>query len=153
MSVYNEMTALANAIRNKSGKTGKMGITAMTEAVNDISIGTTVQRKTGSFTTNTSGKATIGDVGFQPDLITIYLTTYTESGSSTEEGLSIPFAEQSYPSLSYTALGYASDGIYEAAMTRNSTGFTVTMYTLGWSMGHTALKNKTFNYIATKYTE
>lgn len=144
------LTDIANAIRGKTGESGAIDTLQMASKINGIPTGATIQRKTGSFTTNTSGKATISDVGFQPDLITIFLTNYN---GTTEEGLSIPFAEQSYPSLSYTAVGYASDGIYEAAMTRSSTGFTVTMYNLGWNMGYSVLRNKTFNYIATKYTE
>lgn len=149
MSVNSEMTALANAIRSKSGKTGKMGIAAMTEAVNGISVGggSAVQRKTGTFDTNSSGKATV-NCGFQPDLVTVYLTTYGQI----EEGLSIPFSEQTKPEMAYCALGYAASCIYEVTATKTSTGFTVEVYDLGWGSAHNLATNrKGFQYTAVKY--
>lgn len=155
MSVYSEMTALADAIRAKSGKTGKMGITAMTEAVNGITAGSgsgtgsgSVQRKTGSFTTDKStGKATV-NCGFQPDLIYVYLITY----DGLEEGLSLPFGEQKEPTKPYCALGYWTNGIYEVTASRTSSGFTVEVYDLGWGSAHNLVKNKSFSYTAVKYT-
>ena len=39
MSINSEMTALADAIRDKSGVTGKLSISGMTTAVSNISVG------------------------------------------------------------------------------------------------------------------
>jgi hypothetical protein len=147
MSVFSEMTALADAIRSKSGVTGKLGIAAMTEAVNGISIGSAVQRKSGTFTTDNSGKATV-NCGFQPDLVTVYLITY----QNIEENLSIPFETQKYPNMSYCALGYHSGGIYEVTASKTSSGFSVEVYDLGYGSVHNLAKNKNFSYTAVKYT-
>lgn len=107
------------------------------------------QRTTGTFTTDTSGAATV-TCGFQPDLIVCYLSTYEGS----EQGFSIPFAEQSYPSMSYTALGCHYNGMYEVIATRNATGFTFTVRDLGWDYGTSEpyAKNVTIGYTAVKYT-
>lgn len=143
-----DMTGLAESIRSKSGSTGKLGVKAMKAAVDSISVGSAVQRKTGSFTTDKStGKATI-DCGFQPDLIYIYLTTY----NGIEEGLSIPFGEQTNKSRQYCALGYWANGIYEITASKTSTGFSVTIYNLGYGAAYNLVLNKTISYTAVKYS-
>ena len=149
MSVNSEMTSLADSIRAKSGKTGKMGIASMKAAVDGISVGATVQRETGTFTTNTSGEATI-NCGFQPDLIVCYFSTY----EGLEQGLSIPFAEQSYPELPYLTLSCDENGMYEVVASRSTTGFTVTVKDLGWDYGlsEPLATNFSIGYIAVKYT-
>lgn len=56
MSVNSEMTALADAIREKSGRTEKMGIAAMKEAVKGISAGIDTSDATATATDIASGK-------------------------------------------------------------------------------------------------
>lgn len=142
----NDMTGLADSIRAKSGIAGMLGIKAMKAAVDGI--GSSAQRTTGGFTTDKStGKATI-NCGFQPDLIYVYLLDY----NGIEEGLSIPFGEQKDPAKPYCALGYWANGIYEITTSRTSTGFSVEVYDLGWGSAHNLVKNKSFNYVAVKYT-
>lgn len=56
MSVNSEMTALADAIREKSGRTGQMGIAAMKEAVEGISTGIDTSDATATAADIASGK-------------------------------------------------------------------------------------------------
>lgn len=56
MSVNSEMTALADAIREKSGRTGQMGIAAMKEAVKGISAGIDTSDATATAADIASGK-------------------------------------------------------------------------------------------------
>lgn len=143
-----DMTGLAEAIRAKSGGTGKLGVKAMKVAVESISVGSEVKRTTGSFTTHkTMGTATI-NCGFQPDLIYVYTLTYEDF----EEGFSIPFGEQNNKTKQYCALGYWANGIYEVRASKNSFGFAVTMYDLGYGAAHNLVLNRTFNYVAVKYS-
>ena len=147
MSVFSEMTALADAIRSKSGNTGKMGIAAMTEAVNGISTGATIQRQSGTMTTDGNGKVTV-NCGFQPDLITVYTYVY----QNIEENVSIPFETQKYPNMSYCGLGYHSGGIYQFIASKTTNGFTVEVKDLGYGSSSNLAKNKNFSYEAIKYT-
>lgn len=72
MSVQSEMTDLANQVRRLSGETGTLGISAMTTALAGVTAGggsgVTIQRATGTFTTDSKGNATV-NCGFQPDLV------------------------------------------------------------------------------------
>jgi hypothetical protein len=144
------LTNIANAVREKTGENETIKLSQLASKISNISTGTTVQRKTGSFTTNTSGKATISDVGFQPDLV--YVWTFNYGGY--EEGFAIPFAEQLYPNMPYCALAGHANGIYQVNATKTSSGFTVEIYDIGWDWGanEPLLKNKTFNYTAVKYS-
>ena len=56
MSVNSEMTALADAIREKSGRTGQMGIAAMKEAVEGISTGIDTSDATATASDMAEGK-------------------------------------------------------------------------------------------------
>lgn len=144
------LTAIGNAIRAKTETTDLIPVPDIPEKIAAIETGITVQKQTnGSFTTNTSGSAT-ATCGFRPDFVTVYTATY----NGTEEGFSFPFSEQQNQSVPYAALGWHSDGVYEATASRSATGFTISVKNLGWDVGDSgsAVSKKKFNYIAVKYT-
>lgn len=149
-----EQTNIANAftaIGNKGGTVPSAKVSGnLVAAIDSIKAtgGASVQRKNGSFTTDANGAAAV-NCGFKPDLIVVYLMTYDDI----EEGFSIPFGEQSYPSKPYCALGYHANGVYMVIANRGNAGFSVSMTDLGWNFGTTKVDKKTFNYIAVKYTE
>lgn len=63
MSVNSEMTALADAIRDKSGVAGKLSISGMTVAVNSITVGEGGEDIDLSFVTASAGDILSGKVG------------------------------------------------------------------------------------------
>ena len=62
MSVNSEMTALADAIRDKSGVAGKLSISGMTVAVNSITVGEGGEDIDLSFVTASAGDILSGKV-------------------------------------------------------------------------------------------
>ena len=87
MSINTEMTALADAIRNKSGATGKLSISNMTVAVNDISVGSDTDL---SFVTASAGDILSGKVGSDSDGNQVYGSIPTVSASSDGEYVTVP---------------------------------------------------------------
>ena len=81
MSINSEMTALADAIRDKSGVTGKLSISGMTTAVSNISVGGGESEPVDlSFITATAGDILSGKVGSDTDGNPVYGTLEITGG-------------------------------------------------------------------------
>ena len=81
MSVNSEMTALADAIRDKSGVAGKLSISGMTVAVNSITVGEGGEDIDLSFVTASAGDILSGKVGADNEGNPVYGTLEVDSGS------------------------------------------------------------------------
>lgn len=145
-----DLTAVADKIRAKGGTTGQFAFPSGYEAAVDaISTGVTVQRKSGTFTTGSNGKATV-TCGFQPDFV------YISKGEK-EDGYyysaCLPFVEESRGSISAAMWSVSGDGVFEITGSRSTNGFTVSV--LLWpydDMNAGANYRGNFNYKAVKYT-
>lgn len=149
MSLSSKMTALANAIRSKSGKTNKMGIDAMTEAVNGISVGVTVQRKTGTVRTDKNGDATV-NCGFKPDVV-----AFEAEGHLYPVFSGLMFAEANETTLEMYTRPADTANYFVSALSVNitETGFSIIDATkISYSIEQAVDSYRTFTYTALKYT-
>lgn len=90
MSTVNSlMTALAEAIRNKSGATGKLSITAMTNAVNGISVNTNPDIDLNGVTV-TADKMLSGIVAINSDGVKVTGTIQTVTASLSDNVVTVP---------------------------------------------------------------
>lgn len=146
MIVNSKMTALADAIRSKSGRTGKMGIDAMIDAVNSISASGAIQRKSGSFTTDSNGAANV-DCGFKPDVVVIYAPEKNEDGYEYNTACCIELfgggieVMELYKKLLYFGIWETENGF---------TFFEAQTYDFSWNWAQ--YSGKTMRYEAIKYT-
>lgn len=109
----------------------------------------TVQRHTGSFTTNASGTAVLS-CGFQPDLVVISLGVYE---TDFESLIALPLREQQQTGKKPLSVAMTNDGLLETWVTaRSSTGVTLALYLYDWSWEGAAYASRTLNYCAVKYT-
>lgn len=141
------LTAIGNAIRSKEGSSGKIPVSSFASRISAIKTGATVQRKSGTFTTDSDGNATV-TCGFKPDLVVLH-----RSEGSTQNAFSCAaaFAEDSRKSLIDLGLLSPTGSFYEILVSRSDTGFSiaVTEYLEDWTEVVTAT---TLSYIAVKYT-
>jgi len=151
--IVGNITAAFTAIGNKGGNVPTSKVSGNLEsAINTIPTGTTVQRKSGSFTTNSNGAATV-NCGFQPDLVVITGLSFTANDTTFETQLAFVLSERT---TSNTPLAVTSHDVYaclEARVSRTSNGFSIshmTGYEESWEQ--TTMANQTFNYVAIKYT-
>lgn len=116
--------------------------------------GVTVQRTSGSFTTSTSGTATV-NCGFQPDIIIITGFAYTYEDPDYEYQACFCFPEREYSSHSVSCGAYSDTYPYgiEFPLARTSTGFTVSeVFKFDADWNTSVISRKSFNYVAIKYT-
>lgn len=119
--------------------------------------GVTVRRQTGTFTTDSTGKATITDLAFKPD---VFVITGLKYGSS-ETQLAFVYPEAVNPDSGYAVLAatWTDEHEYglEASMKRLWSGgyqsMEITMYSYYSSGNTTPVRDTTFSYAAIKYTE
>ena len=135
-----------------SGNTDK--INALIAAIDALpsagGSGTTVQRKSGTFTTNSSGDATV-NCGWQPDIVYVRGETETSDGQTLLYSTCMNFVEETRTGTKETIM-WAGAGVIDILWTRSSTGFSVGCGLWDWSWEVTAHANKTFDYVAVKYT-
>ena len=112
-----------------------------------LETGVTVQKKTGTITTNSSG---IGEVacGFKPDFVVIHVGTVDDN----ENNMVLNFAESYTGNSSFTVACRDPEYAFIQANGRNGdTGFGMYVGAYDWSWGfHTVAR--TFSYTAVKYT-
>ena len=165
MSVQSEINRLKNnvaaaftEIGNKGGTVPSSKVSGnLATAINSIPAGVTVQRKTGTFTTNTSGTATV-NVGFQPDLVFVTLneTTY---GNSVGYNQSVTLLFDESPDTGYcNSLMWSNDSSGEASYfcdiwgEQTSNGFKFWFNWIHITAWETYAEAYTFHYVAIKYT-
>jgi len=151
-----DLASVADRIRAKGGTSGKLEFPeGYKTAVDAIKTGVTVQRKSGSFTTDTNGNATV-NCGFKPDLVVITGMTGDHSGANAEYQLAFAFNE-AVTNYQKGAAAFIDDGDYvmlAAGISQTQNGFTMSKMTaLTLSFGSATSAQRTFNYVAIKYTE
>ena len=116
-----------------------------------LATGASVQTKTGTFTTNSSGKATVSNVGFKPDLV-VFSTK--DDGNNFESSVGFAFTAFGQTSLGNKLVPSTYNGYVFSIcmMTQTSTGFTVEMTRANSSFTFTNDTNRTISYTAIKYT-
>lgn len=149
-----EQTNVTNAFTSISGKGGTVPSAKVSgnlaTAINSIPSGVTVQKKTGTFRTNSSGKATIS-VGFKPDVIAFSM------------GIS-PSGQESYPAAMFTEANNDTITILitpadpnnyaftQLIATRTATGAGIELYKVNYSFAGSPETSRTVSYAAIKYT-
>lgn len=116
------------------------------------STGVSVQVKTGTITTSTSGTATV-NCGFKPDLLVFHVGTFNSSGTY-ETCIALPFATQTNTSakLDNVCWDSTSDDMFECYVT-NVSSTSVGVGFTRWTQSSSAdLSRKSFNWTAIKYT-
>lgn len=157
MSIQSEINRLKQAVSDAFTAIGNKGGTVPTSkvsgnlatAINSIPAGVTVKRMTGTFTTNTSGTATV-NVGFQPDVVYIKGESVTASGETYSYSQAIVFSEDNRTGLN--TVMWKSDGFTDVRWERTYTGFYVTVYTYDYALNEAPATRKSFTYVAIKYT-
>ena len=113
--------------------------------------GVTIQNKSGSFTTNTSGKATV-NCGFKPDYVIIsrQRAGITEAVySATAHFAYNPDGIGTFSLIFYELSALAF--LYGIDVTQTNTGFSVIAEMASSNLAYRTAANVTFNYYAVKY--
>lgn len=144
------LTAIGDAIRAKEESSDPIPVSEIASRIAAIETGVAVQRASGTFTTDSSGNATV-NCGFQPDFVVL---TKNESGSNEFYVAAIPFLDygdktMSIPIVSSNDTYY----MYLFSPTRSNTGFTVNVKKINKSWSGSNLTESSFTYIAYKITE
>lgn len=117
-----------------------------------MNAGGTKQEKSGSFTTNSSGNATV-NCGFEPD----YVIIFNPSLTAVRDYVMSATAHFSYDpdviGLFAVWVPELSDDVHAVSfdMRQTTTGFTVLAENISWDNGYSNARYKTFNYYAVKY--
>ena len=137
------------AIGNKGGTVPSSKVSGnLATAINSIPSGVTVQTKSGSFTTDTSGNATV-NCGFSPDVVQVAV--------GTDNGYTL-VAAANFHSANTTKINCPANyevgdiGLADFFFTKTTTGFSVTADTYKWDWTEGNLSKKTLNYTAVKFT-
>lgn len=144
-----DLAIVGDAIREKGETSEKLSFPAgMAAAIAAISTGVEVMRAEGSFTTSSSGSASV-DCGFKPDMVFVFGDTVS-SYVTASNSQAINFVEETRSNAT-TAL-YSESGVTLTVWTQDSSGFSVDMtdYTFSWSDSTSAAS---YDYVAIKYTE
>lgn len=112
--------------------------------------GANVQKKTGAFTTDSNGEATI-DVGFKPDLIAIN-GGYDVSGILNYCGSMFTEANQEQISTLIAPEDKENYLFTQTLMLRTTTGAKIGLYKVSTSFQASPETNRTIEYTAIKYT-
>jgi len=122
----------------------------MPEAIKSIPKGVTVQRNSGTFTTSTSGTATV-NVGFQPDLVA-FSSGQWPNGNASYPGFPFKESGQTKIEVAHMPSDTSSYVMSITVCTRTSTGFTVSMTKVSTSMAASADSNRRCSWVAVKYS-
>lgn len=146
-----DLSGIANAIRKKGGTSASMSFpNGFSSAINAISTGVTVQRKSGTFTTNSSGSATV-NCGFKPDAVFFTGTNPMSNNDAFHAG--VAFAEVGVTSMETIFVPPSTSYLLSSLVTTQSkSGFTVKAIRISTSVQTSDDSNHTVNYIAVKYS-
>lgn len=144
-------TAIGNAIRAKDGTSEPILGSEIASRIAAIKTGVTVNRASGTFTTNSSGSATV-NCGFQPDFVVLTKNETDEYGYFYTT--SIPFSDYSDKKMGIAMWSTNNTyPVYGIVPTRSATGFTVAARKYDDNFSESNLTNSSFSYIAYKITE
>lgn len=149
-----EQTNITNAftaVGNKGGTVPSSKISGnLASAINSIPKGVTVQRKSGTFTTNSSGAATV-NCGFKPDAVFFTGTNPMSNNSAFHAG--VAFTEVGVNSMETIFVPPSTSYLFASFVTTQATsGFTVKGFRVSTSLQTSTDSNHTVNYIAVKYS-
>ena len=148
-----EQTNVANAftaVGNKGGTVPSSKVSGnLASAIATIPEGVTVQKKTGTLTTNFMGTASV-NVGFKPDIVAFDFGDlqgkYNYSG--------VMFAEANRSPITFAAPPTSTSYVMSPmTVTQTSNGFSLTAKKLSTSFSESNETNRKLNYVAIKYTE
>ena len=150
------LAAIGDAIRAKEESSDPIPVSDIAARIAAIETGVNVQRASGTFTTDTSGKATV-NCGFQPDLV--YIQTGEKHGNY-PLSCAAAFAEETRSGnmeihlMTVSSSSGNPNWLDELVVARATSGFsvTVTYHDVDGYDNSGAEKNKTYNYTAVKYT-
>lgn len=144
------------AVNSKGGTVPSSKVSGnLAAAINSIPNGVTVQRKSGTFTTNSSGNATV-NCGFKPDLVYISLGEsedgylYSASAAFAEETRSGTVNITMWAISEVSGTSTRSEDMYVSQTTNGFSVLVTYKDFIDFSNGNTS--SKTFNYTAVKYT-
>lgn len=158
MSVQSEINRLAQAvvdaftaIGNKGGTVPSSKVSGnLASAINSIPKGVTVQRKSGTFTTNSSGAATV-NCGFKPDAV--FFVGTSPMNNSDKFHAAVAFTEDGVNSTGTLFVPPSTSYLFTSLVTTQSTsGFTIQATRINASIQASNDSNRTVNYIAVKYS-
>lgn len=140
------------AVNSKGGDVPSSKVSGnLATAINSIPTGVTVQRKSGTFTTDSSGNATV-TCGFKPDLVVLHRSEGSSS-KDIEFSCAAAFAEDKRKSMISLGLWGNTVIIYRTVVSRSDTGFSISDMMALNADGSQSTPETTFSYIAVKYTE
>ena len=144
------LAAIGDAIRTKEESSGAIPVSEIASRIVAIDTGVTVQRESGTFTTDSSGNATV-TCGFKPDLVVLHRSEGSNSGTDSYS-CAAAFTEDTRRSIINLALWSKTVEFYDIKVYQTNTGFSFESigYELDWTE---TIAKTTFSYIAVKYTE
>lgn len=124
------------------------------EQISKIPTGTNVQRYEGTFTTDESGNATV-DCGFQPDVVTVPVGLLTSNNGQLEQIVSIDFSSVTTDAENKSCCCWAPDdtGLLVFVIKRKQIGFEISCATYDWSLKISVIPNRSFDFVAIKFTQ
>ena len=140
-----------SAVNSKGGTVPSCKVSGnLATAINSIPTGVTVQRASGTFTTDSSGNATV-TCGFKPDLVVLHRSEGSNSGTDSYS-CAAALTEDTRRSIINLALWSKTVELYDIKVYQTNTGFSFESIGYGTDWTET-IEKTTFSYIAVKYTE
>lgn len=153
-----EQTNVSNAftaIGNKGGTVPSSKVSGnLVSAINSIPTGVTIQRKTGTFTTNSSGTATV-TCGFKPDFVAIDggdIPSGAYAGFSLFNGAAFEAGNKTQCILSAMPTDTSTQMQTNIRIVQSSNGFSIAAKDFVPPSTENNCVNRLFNYVAIKYT-
>lgn len=143
------LTAIGDAIRAKEDSSDPIQVSEIAARIAAIETGVTVQRASGTFTTNSSGTASV-DCGFKPDVV-LFIGRHPYNNGLYHAGVDFYNSELTnmYTLVTPLNLSFIFTDIF---VTQTSNGFSVSAKKFDNSFRESIESNRSIDYIAIKYT-
>lgn len=141
------LTGIADAIREKEDTSVTIPVNSLASRIAAISTGIEVQTASGTFKTSSSGTAT-ATCGFKPDLFAIDFGTANSCKAIAAFAISAFTQADDYE----VSIWDDNEDINLITFSPSSTGGTITARKYDMDSNKTLLTNKTYSYVAVKYT-
>lgn len=138
---------MATPIENNSA-----GLQQILSMVNSLPTASSVQRKSGDFTTDDAGFAEVYDIGWKPDIVVIFSDGMTSDGAHNESNIVFFFSERNETGQLESCAASNTYVFIDAYAEAYDSGFGVELYSISWEWAWSLITNKKFNYVAIKYT-
>jgi len=155
INLTTEQTNISEAFSAVESKGGTVPVSQISgnlaAAINSIPEGVTVQRKSGSFTTNRYGEATV-NCGFKPDYVVISNPRTDTHGYNMSATAHFAYDPNNY-GIFALLVPERSDDVYANSFDVEPTnsGFWVLAENIDYSFRYSNATNVAFNYYAVKY--